>query len=178
VTTRAEVPARVGPGGAGPGPANELPPPREETSRASRIAAAGKRNGNLTRQLRRVAIKLVHGKGKSQGERCRPWNRLFLDSRLRPDRQGGTLGGGHDDLGIRSICSIQGDRWWRYCAGSPGGQTSAAKHDHAIEPSAGGDGNGVCGGLSWINRVSAGAHGNREVRRVPGRRRDGLQGLH
>jgi hypothetical protein len=111
VTTRAEVPAGVGPGAAGPGPTDELPPTHEETSRASRIAAAGKRNGNLTRQLRRVAIKL-------------------------------------------------------------------ATHDHAIEPSAVGDGNGVCGGLSWINRVSAGAHGNREVRRVPGRRRDGLQGLH
>src|SRR5215472_9463670 len=55
VTTRAEVPAGVGPGGGGPGPTDELPRPREETSRAR-----GKRNGNLTRQLRPVAIKLVY----------------------------------------------------------------------------------------------------------------------
>ena len=58
MTTRAE--AGVGPGRGGPGPTDELPAPHEETSRARRIAAAGKRNGNLTRQLRRVAIKLVH----------------------------------------------------------------------------------------------------------------------
>src|SRR5215472_10998084 len=174
VTTRAEVPAGVGPGGGGPGPTDELPRPREETSRAR-----GKRNGNLTRQLRPVAIKLVSGlqeKASRKKNGVAPRNRLFLDSRLRPE--GGTLGGGDDNLGIRSICSIQGERSWPYRAGSPGGQTCATKHHHMIEPSGGGDGNGVRGGLSGINRVSAGAHGNREVRRVPGRRRDGLQGLH
>ncbi len=58
----AEVPAGVGPGGGRPGPIEELPPPQEEQTAASRIAAAGKRNWNLTRAMRRAPMKPIQGR--------------------------------------------------------------------------------------------------------------------
>ena len=124
MTTMAEVPVGVGPGGGGPGPVDELPPPHEDKSTAKRMAAAGKSNGNLTRQWSPVPVKLIPRRMPRATRTAPPHGIIF--SLIRDC---GQIGKAEPLVVVTTTWALEAlvpstvTDEWRYRAGSPCWQT-------------------------------------------------------